>query len=312
MRFGLFIPQGWRMDLVGIDPAQHWGVMAGLAQRADDGDRLGVDLGLRPLPHRAAAHRGGHPRGVDPHGGASRRVDRAGSASARCAPAWATATPPTWPRSPRPSTSSPGPHRDGHRRRLVRARVARLRLRLPRRRRAARGAARGRRRSSATCGPTGSATLDGQALPGRRRPLLPAAAAGHDAPGQPAQRHPDVDRRRRREEDPADRGRSTPTTPTSTAGPRGSAPRARSSSGHCDDLGRDFGDDRALGQLQRRHRRDRGRRRRTGSPGSATTTPGRRWPTQAAAAVDGPAQAARGRHAGADRRDAVRTWRSAA
>jgi F420-dependent oxidoreductase-like protein len=35
MKFGLFIPQGWRMDLVGIDPAQHWGVMAGLARRAD-------------------------------------------------------------------------------------------------------------------------------------------------------------------------------------------------------------------------------------------------------------------------------------
>jgi F420-dependent oxidoreductase-like protein len=35
MRFGLFIPQGWRHDLVGIDPAQHWGVMAGLARRAD-------------------------------------------------------------------------------------------------------------------------------------------------------------------------------------------------------------------------------------------------------------------------------------
>ncbi len=35
MRFGLFVPQGWRMDLVGIDPAQHWGVMAGLARRAD-------------------------------------------------------------------------------------------------------------------------------------------------------------------------------------------------------------------------------------------------------------------------------------
>ena len=29
MKFGLFIPQGWRHDLVGIDPAQHWGVMAG-------------------------------------------------------------------------------------------------------------------------------------------------------------------------------------------------------------------------------------------------------------------------------------------
>ena len=38
MKFGLFIPQGWRMDLVGIDPAQHWGVMAGLARRADAND----------------------------------------------------------------------------------------------------------------------------------------------------------------------------------------------------------------------------------------------------------------------------------
>ncbi len=35
MKFGLFIPQGWRMDLAGIDPQQHWGVMAGLARRAD-------------------------------------------------------------------------------------------------------------------------------------------------------------------------------------------------------------------------------------------------------------------------------------
>src|SRR5690349_910332 len=35
MKFGLFISQGWKMDLVGIDPAQHWGVMAGLARRAD-------------------------------------------------------------------------------------------------------------------------------------------------------------------------------------------------------------------------------------------------------------------------------------
>jgi F420-dependent oxidoreductase-like protein len=38
MKFGLFIPQGWKLDLVGIDPAQHWGVMAGLARRADDND----------------------------------------------------------------------------------------------------------------------------------------------------------------------------------------------------------------------------------------------------------------------------------
>ncbi len=35
MKFGLFVPQGWRLDLVGIEAAQHWGVMAGLARRAD-------------------------------------------------------------------------------------------------------------------------------------------------------------------------------------------------------------------------------------------------------------------------------------
>jgi F420-dependent oxidoreductase-like protein len=35
MKFGLFIPQGWPMDLVGIEPEQHWGVMAGLARRVD-------------------------------------------------------------------------------------------------------------------------------------------------------------------------------------------------------------------------------------------------------------------------------------
>jgi len=37
MRFGLFVPQGWRHDLVGIDPADQWGVMKGLAQHADAG-----------------------------------------------------------------------------------------------------------------------------------------------------------------------------------------------------------------------------------------------------------------------------------
>ncbi len=38
MRFGLFIPQGWRLDLVDIDPAEHWDVMNGLVQHADAGD----------------------------------------------------------------------------------------------------------------------------------------------------------------------------------------------------------------------------------------------------------------------------------
>ncbi len=32
----MFVPQGWRMDLVGIAPDQHWGTMLGLAKRLDD------------------------------------------------------------------------------------------------------------------------------------------------------------------------------------------------------------------------------------------------------------------------------------
>ncbi|GAY11359.1 TIGR03560 family F420-dependent LLM class oxidoreductase [Pseudonocardia sp. N23] len=36
-RFGMFVPQGWRLDLVGVDPADQWGVMKGLAQHADAG-----------------------------------------------------------------------------------------------------------------------------------------------------------------------------------------------------------------------------------------------------------------------------------
>ncbi len=37
VRFGLFVPQGWRLDLVGIDPAQQWDAMRSLALRADAG-----------------------------------------------------------------------------------------------------------------------------------------------------------------------------------------------------------------------------------------------------------------------------------
>ncbi|RVW03276.1 LLM class F420-dependent oxidoreductase [Rhodococcus spongiicola] len=37
MRFGLFVPQGWRLDLVGIDPSQQWRAMRDLALRADRG-----------------------------------------------------------------------------------------------------------------------------------------------------------------------------------------------------------------------------------------------------------------------------------
>jgi F420-dependent oxidoreductase-like protein len=38
VRFGIFIPQGWRLDLVGIDPAAQWAVMRDLARRADAND----------------------------------------------------------------------------------------------------------------------------------------------------------------------------------------------------------------------------------------------------------------------------------
>lgn len=35
MRFGFFVPQGWRHDLVGIEPAEHWSTMHGIAAHAD-------------------------------------------------------------------------------------------------------------------------------------------------------------------------------------------------------------------------------------------------------------------------------------
>ena len=35
MKFGLFVPQGWRYDLVDIEPARHWEVMSDLVRYAD-------------------------------------------------------------------------------------------------------------------------------------------------------------------------------------------------------------------------------------------------------------------------------------
>ncbi len=35
MRFGVFVPQGWRLDLVGVPVAEQWELMRGLAQAAD-------------------------------------------------------------------------------------------------------------------------------------------------------------------------------------------------------------------------------------------------------------------------------------
>ena len=40
MRFGAFVPQGWRLDLAGLDIDQHWTTMLGVAQ---DIERLGYE-----------------------------------------------------------------------------------------------------------------------------------------------------------------------------------------------------------------------------------------------------------------------------
>ncbi|MDM4142768.1 MULTISPECIES: LLM class F420-dependent oxidoreductase [Mycobacterium] len=60
MRFGLFIPQGWRMDLVGIEPENHWAVMRDLADHADRGrwDSLWVydHFHTVPVPTGEATH----------------------------------------------------------------------------------------------------------------------------------------------------------------------------------------------------------------------------------------------------------------
>ncbi|WP_407687522.1 LLM class F420-dependent oxidoreductase [Mycobacterium sp. HUMS_1102779] len=61
MRFGLFIPQGWRMDLVDIAPGEHWPVMRDLAAYADGGgawDSLWVydHFHTVPLPTDEATH----------------------------------------------------------------------------------------------------------------------------------------------------------------------------------------------------------------------------------------------------------------
>ena len=122
MRFGLFIPQGWRLDLVGHP---HRKPLAGDARagRIRRRRRVGLAVGVRPLPHRADADRRGHPRGVvadvglrrhhvahqarpDVHGDELPQSGLSGQGG----------------RHRRHHLRRPGP--DGYRRRLVRARVA--------------------------------------------------------------------------------------------------------------------------------------------------------------------------------------------
>jgi F420-dependent oxidoreductase-like protein len=60
MRFGLFIPQGWRLDLVGIDPAAQWGTMLGLARLAESGPWESIwvydHFHTVPVPTQEATH----------------------------------------------------------------------------------------------------------------------------------------------------------------------------------------------------------------------------------------------------------------
>ena len=60
MRFGIFIPQGWRFDLVGIEPAAQWDAMRSLAQAADAGpwESLWVydHFHTTPVPSDEATH----------------------------------------------------------------------------------------------------------------------------------------------------------------------------------------------------------------------------------------------------------------
>jgi F420-dependent oxidoreductase-like protein len=60
MRFGIFIPQGWRHDLVDIEPKDHWATMKSLARAADAGpwESLWVydHFHTVPVPTEEATH----------------------------------------------------------------------------------------------------------------------------------------------------------------------------------------------------------------------------------------------------------------
>jgi F420-dependent oxidoreductase-like protein len=60
MRFGMFVPQGWPHDLVGIDPAEQWPVMRDLARAADAGPWESIwvydHFHTVPVPSEQATH----------------------------------------------------------------------------------------------------------------------------------------------------------------------------------------------------------------------------------------------------------------
>src|SRR6478752_3862479 len=60
MRFGLFVPQGWRLDLAGIEAAQQWPTMLGVAHAAESGPWESIwvydHLHTVPVPTNEVTH----------------------------------------------------------------------------------------------------------------------------------------------------------------------------------------------------------------------------------------------------------------
>ena len=240
MRFGLFVPQGWRHDLVGIDPAKQWEAMLGVARLAEDLRFESVwvydHFHTVPVPSEEATHeawtlmaalrRRDQPRPARPdvhlHGLPEPDVPGEGRGDR--------------------GRRERRPHRDGHRRRLVRARVERLRLRLPHRRRPHRDA--GRRRGDHEAGvDERGGDVRRRALPGGRR-HLPSRCRCSPAGSRSGSRAAASGRR-------CAWPRSTPTTRTSRARWRASGTSREVLADHCRDLGRDFDAITRVGELQR-------------------------------------------------------------
>jgi F420-dependent oxidoreductase-like protein len=60
MRFGVFIPQGWRLDLAGVPATEHWATMRDLAQAVDGGPFESIwvfdHFHTVPVPTQEATH----------------------------------------------------------------------------------------------------------------------------------------------------------------------------------------------------------------------------------------------------------------
>jgi F420-dependent oxidoreductase-like protein len=60
VRFGLFVPQGWRLDLAGVEPSRHWETIRAVADAAESGpfDSIWVydHFHTTPVPTQEATH----------------------------------------------------------------------------------------------------------------------------------------------------------------------------------------------------------------------------------------------------------------